>query len=110
MSFFKSEQVQESLSDIFSTYQQIAAVTSRLPSMSKDEKLNHIAECKGLIDKQRTFYFRLSLAAPEDPEASDMKTRINALTNAFGYNDLFECMDAMVMTLEQAAQREVDET
>ena len=78
--------------------------------MSKDEKLNHIEECKVLIDKQRNFYFRLALAAKDDPEASDMKTRISALTNAFGYSDLFECMDAMVSTLEQAAQREVDET
>ena len=80
MSFFKSEQVQDDLQDIFSTYQEISAETSRLGTMDKDEKLEHIEECKGLIDKQRTFYFRLSLAAPDDPEASDMKTRINALT------------------------------
>ena len=73
--------------------------------MSKDEKLNHIEECKDSSINKEHFYFRLSLAAKEDPEASDMKTRINALTNAFGYNDLFECMDAMIMTLEQAAQR-----
>ena len=83
-------------------------MTSKLAGMSK-EKLDHIEDCKVLIDKQRNFYFRLTLAAKEDEEASDMKTRISALTNAFGYNDLFECMDAMVMTLEQAAQREVDE-
>ena len=34
-----------------------------------------------------------------------MKERINALTNAFGYEDLLECMDAMVATLEAAALR-----
>ena len=38
-----------------------------------------------------------------------MKTRINALSQAFGYADLGECLGAMVMTLEQAAQREVDQ-
>lgn len=108
MSFFKSEQVQENLQDIFDTYQEIASMTSQLGRMNKEEKLDHIEDCKILIDKQRTFYGRLCLASHEDEEAADMKTRINALSQAFGYRDLAECMDAMVMTLEQAAQREVD--
>jgi len=108
MSFFQSDQVQENLQDIFDTYQQIASMTSKLGSMNKQEKLDHIADCKGLIDKQRTFYGRLCLAASEDSEAADMKTRINALSQAFGYQHLAECMDAMVETLEKAAQREVD--
>jgi hypothetical protein len=108
MSFFKSEQVQTNLQDIFETYQEIASMTSQLGSMNKEEKLDHIEDCKVLIDKQKTFYGRLCLASAEDPEAADMKTRINALSNAFGYKDLGECMDAMVQTLEAAAQREVD--
>lgn len=108
MSFFKSEQVKENLQDIFETYQEVASMTSQLGRMNQKEKLNHIEDCKVLIDKQRTFYGRLCLAASEDSEAADMKTRINALSQAFGYRDLAECMDAMVMTLEQAAQREVD--
>jgi hypothetical protein len=106
--FFHSDQVQTDLHSIFETYQAIANKTSQLPMMSKEDKLNHIEECKGLIDKQKTFYTRLSLAANEDPEAADMKTRINALSNAFGYRDLTDCMEAMVRTLEQAAQQEID--
>lgn len=108
MSFFKSEQVKENLQDIFETYQEVASMTSQLGSMNKEEKLEHIEDCKVLIDKQKTFYTRLCLASSEDTEAADMKTRINALSQAFGYRDLSECMDAMVQTLEQAAQREVD--
>ena len=110
MSFFKSEQVQTNLQDIFNTYQEVASMTSQLGKMNKKEKLEHIEQCKVLIDKQKTFYTRLCLASHEDAEAADMKTRINALSNAFGYRDLAECMEAMVATLEQAAQREVDET
>ena len=106
MSFFKSEQVQQDLQSIFSYYQEIASDTSRLGIMDRDEKLGHIQDCKNLIDKQKTFYTRLCLASSEDPEASDMKERINALTNAFGYDDLIECMNAMVATLEAAAMRE----
>jgi len=108
MSFFKSEQVQKNMQDIFDTYQEVASMTSQLTTMSKEEKLEHIEDCKVLIDKQKTFYTRLCLASYEDAEAADMKTRINALSNAFGYRDLAECMDAMVETLEQAAQKEVD--
>jgi len=108
--FFNSDQVQTDLHSIFETYQAIANKTSQLPNMTKEEKLKHIQECKGLIDKQKTFYTRLSLAANEDPEAADMKTRINALSNAFGYRDLTDCMEAMVQTLEKAAQQELDRT
>ena len=106
MSFFKSEQVQQDLQSIFSYYQEISSETARLGLMGREEKLGHIEDCKSLIDKQKTFYTRLCLASSEDPEASDMKQRINALTNAFGYDDLIECMDAMVATLEAAAMRE----
>ncbi len=106
--FFKSDQVQQNLHDIFQTYQEIASVTSMLPKMSREERLDHIEDCKNLIDKQKTFYGRLCLAASEDREAADMKSRINALSNAFGYKDLAECMDAMIKTLDVTAQRGVD--
>ena len=106
--FFKSNQVQENLQDIFNTYQEIASVTNQLPKMSKEDRLEHIDKCKVLIDKQKTFYMRLCLASTTDPEASDMKMRINALSQAFGYTDLGNCMDAMIETLDKAANKELD--
>ena len=108
MSFFQSEQVQENLNDIFSTYQKISALTSAVPHMSVEDRLDHIDACKGLIEKQKTFYFRLQLASKTDPEAADMKERISALTQAFGFKDLNECKDNMITTLEQAAKKELD--
>ena len=110
MSFFQSEQVQENLNDIFSTYQKISALTSAVPHMNVEDRLDHIDACKGLIEKQKTFYFRLQLASKTDPEAADMKERITALTQAFGFKDLNECMDQMITTLEQAAKKELDNT
>jgi hypothetical protein len=106
--FFNSEQVQDNLQDIFSTYQEVAAMTAQLSTMSLQDRLDHIEDCKDLIDKQKTFYGRLCLAASEDSEAADMKARINALSNAFGYKDLAECMDAMISTLDATARRGVD--
>jgi len=106
--FFNSEQVQDNLQDIFNTYQEVAAMTAQLSTMSLQDRLDHIEDCKDLIDKQKTFYGRLCLAASEDSEAADMKERINALSNAFGYKDLAECMDAMISTLDATARRGVD--
>ena len=103
--FFNSDQVQNNLQDIFNTYQEVAAMTAQLSTMSRQERLDHIEDCKNLIDKQKTFYGRLCLAASEDREAADMKSRINALSNAFGYKDLLECMDAMIQTLETTARK-----
>ena len=106
--FFNSDQVQNNLQDIFNTYQEVAAMTAQLSTMSIQDRLDHIEDCKDLIDKQKTFYGRLCLAASEDREAADMKARINALSNAFGYKDLAECMDAMISTLDATARRGVD--
>ena len=103
--FFNSDQVQNNLQDIFNTYQEVAAMTAQLSTMSLQDRLDHIEDCKNLIDKQKTFYGRLCLAASEDSEAADMKARINALSNAFGYKDLAECMDAMISTLDATARR-----
>lgn len=107
-SFFQSEQVQENLKDIFETYQEVAVMSQRLPMMSPERKLEHIEDCKFLIEKQRTFYTRLSLSASTDTEAADMKERVNAMAKAFGYRDLMECLEAMIGVLEQAANGELD--
>ena len=104
--FFKSQQGQEDLHTIFQTYQDIASKSSALPTMDAEEKQEHIAECKALIDRQKIFYHRLALASAEDPEAADMKNRINMMVNAFGYKSLPDCMDAMIVTLDNAAHRE----
>ena len=53
--FFNSEQVQDNLQDIFNTYQEVAAMTAQLSTMSRQDRLDHIEDCKVLIDKQKTF-------------------------------------------------------
>ena len=49
--FFNSDQVQNNLQDIFNTYQEVAAMTAQLSTMSREERLDHIEDCKNLIDK-----------------------------------------------------------
>jgi len=100
--FFESEQVQENLNDIFNTYHEIASQTNHLHKMSKESRLEHIDKCKDLIDRQKNFYTRLTLASKEDAEAADMRSRIDALSQAFGYASLIDCMEAMLDTLGRA--------
>jgi|TARA_B100001113_G_C20911826_1_gene536052 hypothetical protein len=100
--FFESEQVQENLNDIFNTYHEIASQTNHLHKMSKEKRLEHIDKCKDLIDRQKNFYTRLTLASKEDAEAADMRSRIDALSQAFGYASLIDCMEAMLDTLGRA--------
>tara|TARA_X000000368_G_C22785974_1_gene603682 strand:+ start:337 stop:678 length:342 start_codon:yes stop_codon:yes gene_type:complete len=102
--FFESDQVQETLNDIFNTYHEIASQTNHLHKMSKEQRLEHIDKCKNLIDRQKNFYTRLSLASKEDAEAADMRTRIDALSQAFGYASLIDCMEAMLDTLGRAQE------
>jgi len=45
-------------------------------------------------------------ATTGDHEAADMKMRINALSQAFGYQTLADCMDAMITTLDKAWEQE----
>ena len=106
--FFKSEQVQQDLQSIFSYYQEISSETARLGLMGREDKFELIADCKNLIDKQKTFYARLCLASTEDAEASDMKERINLMSKAFGFQNLYECLDKLTETLDAARKKELD--
>jgi hypothetical protein len=103
--FFHSEQVQEDLRDIFSTYQTLASMTARIQFEPKETRVEHIDKCCALIDKQRTFYTRLCLSAPED---ADMKERINLMSKAFGFSNLYECLDKLTETLDAARKKELD--
>jgi len=108
MSFFKSEIVQDSLQEIFDTYQGIAEMSAGLPHMDHHGRIQHINDTMKLVEKQKNFYTRVSLASLSDDEAMDMKVRIDALTTAFGYANLTECMEAMNSILEEALKKELE--
>ena len=108
MRFFKSEIVQDSLQEIFDTYQGIAAMSSDLPNMDHHGRIQHINDTMQLVEKQKNFYTRLSLAALSDDEAMDMKVRMDALTTAFGYANLTECMEGMQHILQEALKKELE--
>ena len=105
MTFFQSQNVQDEINNIFKIYQKLSYMQNKLASMNKQERLEHIDKTKELVEKQKIFYTRLALAALEDQEASDLKTRINAMSQAFGYRDLGDCFDSMIDHLHNAKNK-----
>jgi len=109
MTFFNSEIVKQDLSVIFDNYKRIAQMSANLPNMDHTGKIAHINETKALIEKQKLFYTRLCLAAYEDSEALEMKTKIDDLTRTFGYANMNECCEAMNSILDSAIKKELDD-
>lgn len=74
MSFFSSEVVRAEMTEIAELQEQVYANVFKFPSMSKEEKLEHVKVLEKLLDKQKVLYTRMSLS--DDPEAVEMKDRI----------------------------------
>ena len=74
MSFFKSEVVRSEMTEIAELQEQIYGNIFKFPTMTKQEKLEHVQVLETLLDKQKVLYTRMSLS--DDPEAREMKERI----------------------------------
>ncbi len=74
MSFFSSEVVRAEMTEITELQEQIYGNIFRFPTMSKDEKIQHVEILERLLEKQKVLYTRMSLS--DDPEAVQMKERI----------------------------------
>lgn len=74
MSFFDSLVVQNEIVEITRLQEEVYENVFKFPSMSKEEKIEHVNLLEKLIEKQRVMYTRLSLS--NDPEAIEMKEKI----------------------------------
>ena len=74
MSFFSSEVVRAEMTKIAELQEQIYKNVFKFPTMTKNEKLEHVEVLETLLDKQKVLYTRMSLS--DDPEAKEMKERI----------------------------------
>lgn len=100
MSFFDSEIVQNELLQIKELQQNLIKDVFRYPSMSPDEKQNHIKILSELLEKQKILYTRLSLS--DDPKAIEMKKNVeeSAKLLGFGDADVNQVFNSMKMTIE----------
>ena len=104
--FFQSEIVREAIKEMEELQQQIIQDTFRAPIMSKEEKKEHVELMRTFLEKQKNLYFRLSLS--DDPEALEMKERIQDAAKFLGFdgnnvNELFTEMENTLSRLDKIA-------
>ena len=107
--FFQSEIVREAIKEMEELQQQIIKDTFRAPVMSKEEKKEHVELMRTFLEKQKNLYFRLSLS--DDPEALEMKERIQEAAKFLGFdgnnvNELFSEMENTLQRLDKIAELE----
>ena len=104
--FFQSEIVRESIKEMEELQQKIIEDTFKAPLMNKEEKKEHVDLMRTFLEKQKNLYFRLSLS--DDPEALEMKSRIQDAAKFFGFdennvNELFAEMESTLERLDKIA-------
>tara|TARA_B100002019_G_C20813279_1_gene376974 strand:+ start:202 stop:543 length:342 start_codon:yes stop_codon:yes gene_type:complete len=74
MSFFDSAVVRAEIAEITELQEEVYVNVFKFPSMTREEKIDHIDLLEKLLDKQRVLYTRLSLS--DDAEAVEMRQKI----------------------------------
>ncbi len=82
MSFFDSEVVRAEMTEISDLQEEIYGSVFKFPSMTKEDKIQHVNLLEKLLNKQQILYTRLSLS--DDPEAKEMKKRITESASMMG--------------------------
>ena len=83
MSYFKSDIVQQEMKEIENLQGKVYKSVFLFPSMSKEDKVEHIEMMEDLLKRQRIFYTRLSLS--DDPDAVKMKENIISQAKQLGF-------------------------
>ena len=105
MTFFKSDVVRAEIAEINELQEDIYKNVFKFPTMTKEEKLEHVKILEKLLDKQKVLYTRLSLS--DDPEAIQMKERITESASMMGLpsnvdmNVIFNNMSSMLDVMKQ---------
>jgi len=104
--FFQSEIVREAIKEMEELQQKIIEETFKAPMMNREEKREHVELMRTFLEKQKNLYFRLSLS--DDPEALEMKERIQDAAKFLGFdgnnvNELFAEMENTLDRLDKIA-------
>jgi len=103
--FFKSELIQEELTEINRLQEKIYGSLLSFGIMSREQKLEHIEILTNLLEKQKVMYTRLSLS--DDPQAIEMKENLRKSVAMMGFPPetdmitLFDSMNATIKSLKE---------
>ena len=101
--FFKSDQVQNSIMELTMLQQQLATEMPYLPRMNYNQKVEHLTTLKTFLEKQKLFFFRISLS--DDPNAKEMQERLMDAAKMFGVQSEINTMDAFFNKLNDTIKQ-----
>lgn len=100
--FFKSEMVRGELQEITDLQMYCMRASSMMPALSPQKLIEYFDVLTTLIDKQKTFYARLSLS--EDEEAQEMAGLMRDMTIMLGADpneSIYTMFDQLIDRVQQ---------
>ena len=110
--FFKSAQVRAALAELAEIQDDLAHTMSSPRILSDDEKKDYVRKLKLFLEKQKLFFFRVSLS--DDPEAVQVKDHILETAQMFGFKEMtgmdkfFQQLDDTIKKVEKDLDGGVD--
>ena len=111
--FFKSAQVRAALAELAEIQDDLAHTMLSNPRiLSDDEKKDYVKKLKLFLEKQKLFFFRVSLS--DDPEAVQVKEHILDTAQMFGFKEMtgmdkfFQQLDDTIKKVEKDLDEGVD--
>ena len=105
MRFFDSDQVRDTVMELEELQQELTMDLMHLGSYTVEERRDHLKRLKIFLEKQKVFFFRISLS--DDPDALKIKEKVVEAAKMFGYNEIdgmskfFEQLDHTIQKLEK---------
>ncbi len=95
--FYESEQVIDEIKDMEKLYTDLARLSIKFPSLTDDDKREHLEKTLMLIAKQKVFYARICLMSHEDEEAMAVKVKLDEMSRVYSkgrtINDVLQEME-----------------
>ena len=110
--FFRSAQVRAALAELAEIQDDLAHTMSNPRILSDEEKKDYVKKLKLFLEKQKLFFFRVSLS--DDPEAVQVKEHILDTAQMFGFKEMtgmdkfFQQLDDTIKKVEKDLDGGVD--
>ena len=105
MRFFDSDQVRDTIMELGSLQLELTNDLMHLAEYSVEERRDHLKRLKTFLEKQKVFFFRISLS--DDPDALKIKEKVVEAAKMFGYSEgdgmdkFFDQLDHTIKNLEK---------
>ena len=103
--FFDSEVVRDSVMELEELQEELTMDLMHLAEYNLQERKDHLNRLKTFLEKQKIFFFRVSLS--DDPDALKIKEKVIEAAKMFGYSEIdgmekfFQQLDVTIKKLEQ---------